>query len=80
MITKEEANEQIENLKGIDLLWSQTGMIDPADMRWLMAHTKKYWLLAYISDDSWARNRTEILAKDLEIEDLKRQLEEALGN
>lgn len=80
MIAKEEADEAKAKLSAINFLWSSTGLIDSEDMKWLLEHTEKYWTIAPIADSSWARNRTEIFTKDLEIEDLKRQLKEALGN
>lgn len=80
MVTEDDVAEAKERLSGIWLLWNQTGIIDSDDMNWILEYAKRYWTLALISDESWARNRTEIFTKDMEIEELKRQLKDALGN
>ena len=76
MISKESEEEALDRIKGISLLWNQTGLIDSADMSWLLMHARSFWILGRVSDDSWLRNRTEIFTLKMEIEDLQRQLKE----
>lgn len=76
MITPEAEKEATDRIKLIRTLWDTTGLIDNADMAWLIMHAHSFWTLGRISDDSWLRNRTEIFALKMEIEDLNNQSKE----
>ena len=80
MVSSESEKEAVEKLDGIKFLWTETGLISSEDMSWLLLHARSFFSLGRISDDSWVRNKTEIFTLNMEIEELKRQLKEALGN
>lgn len=80
MVDRESEKEAVTRINEIRFFWDKTGMITSEDMSWVLTNATAFFHLGRISDDSWVRNRTEIFTKDLEIEELSRQLKEALGN
>lgn len=56
------------------------GTISPEDLEFLIERTLRYTAISGIADADWARWRVDVLTKDMEIEELKRQLKEALGD
>lgn len=54
--------------------FKNTGTISPEDLEFLIERTIRYTTIAEIADADWARWRVDVLTKDMEIEELKRQL------
>ena len=56
--------------------FDNTGTISPEDLDFLIERTVRYTAISEIADADWARWRVDVLTKDMEIEELKRQLKE----
>lgn len=52
------------------------GYISERDMTYIMSKNKHFWCLLHFFTNERVRMETELFAKGMEIEDLKRQLEE----
>lgn len=50
--------------------------LEEDDMNWLFLKANSHCHLAEIADRDWARHQAEIMAKNLEIKELERQLKE----
>lgn len=53
-----------------------TGTISAEDLDFLIGRAVRYTIIREIADSDWARWRVDVLTKDMEIEELKRQLKE----
>lgn len=60
--------------------FENTGTISAEDLDFLIDKTIRHTIISDIADSDWARWRVDVLTKDMEIEELKRQLKEAHGN
>lgn len=66
-------------LDEIDERFSRDALTDK-DYHYLMGKTTQFWQLLHFSANYRLELETEIFARDLEIDNLKQQLKDALGN
>jgi hypothetical protein len=60
--------------------FENTGTISAESLHFLIEKAISHTNISEIANSDWARWRVDVLTKDMEIEELKRQLKDALGN
>lgn len=66
-------------LESIQLEYDTTGSLNERDFAYIMGKNKQFWCLFDFSTNERLRVETELMCKDIEIDELKRQLKEAHG-
>jgi hypothetical protein len=56
--------------------FKSTGTISEEDLEFLIDKTVRHTIITDIADSDWARWQVDVFTKDMEIEELKRQLKE----
>lgn len=69
-------NAKRSKLESLQWEYDATGTLNERDFRYVMGKNKHFWCLFNHHANERLRIEAELLSKDLEIEDLKRQLEE----
>jgi hypothetical protein len=66
--------------RDIRRIYENTGTIEPKDLDFLIDKTIRHTIISDLAERDWIALKALQLTSQIEIEELKRQLKEALGN